>query len=342
LKAKSTCKMKSILLLLFLAASQIVSAQQNTSRAYIAPEDLHSWLGYLASDDMKGRMNGSVEMEEAAKWIASKYKEYGVKAFDGYENYLQAYTFSGRRGGEYNERNVIGYIPGNDPQLKDEYIIISAHFDHVGIGREIEGDSIYNGADDNAAGTATLIGIAKAIYLSGKEPGRTIVFAAVSGEEMGLHGSRYFVKNPLIDLAKAYANINFEMTGHSEELGKGSYYMTGYAYSNLDDLIQEFGRDKDIQLVDTMEVVNTRYFFMSDNIAFSRIRTDDNISIGIPSGTFATTTSGSHIHRPSDELELFDLENMSDLVNYFSEMILWLSYCEEEVTWTDDRFKRLK
>ena len=83
-------------------------------------------------------------------------------------------------------------IKGTDPLLKDQYIILSAHFDHVGVRKGSDTDSIYNGADDNAAGTCTLLGIAKTIKESGLKPGRTIVFAAFSGEEMGMRGSRLF------------------------------------------------------------------------------------------------------------------------------------------------------
>lgn len=334
--------MKIKLILLFLVSVQVTTAQKTQTPNNITPGDLEEWVAYLASDEMKGRRNGSEEMKQAASWIASKYKEFGVEAFEGFDNYLQPYSFQSRRGGEFHEQNVIGFIPGTDPELKDETIIISAHFDHVGIGRPMDGDSIYNGADDNAAGTATLIGVAKAIYLTGKKPGRTIVFAAVSGEEMGLHGSRYFVKNPTIDLSRAYANINFEMTGHSEELGKGNYYMTGYGHSTLDDQIKKFSEGRNVSLIDTMEIVNTRFFYMSDNIAFSRIKAEGEVSIGIPSGTFATTTMGSHIHRPIDEIELFDFENMANLVNYFGEMVLWLSESEEPVEWTNEKFRRLK
>ena len=332
--------MKYTFILVFALMAHLLTAQNTPGKKYISAEDLGSWVGYLASDNMKGRMNGSDEMAEAAGWIASRYKEFGLKAFKEFDSYLQPYSFS-RRDISVNEHNVLGYIPGTDPKLKDEYIIISAHFDHIGIRKAVEGDSIYNGADDNAAGTSTLLGVAKAISMSGKKPGRTIVFTAVSGEEMGLHGSRYFVSNPTIDLSKAFVNINFEMTGHSEELGKGSYYMTGCDFSTLDDCIKGFNRDRNITLVDTIAVAG-RLFFASDNIAFARVKTEGDISYGIPCGTFATTTMGSHIHKPNDELELFDLENMAELVNYFSEMVMWLSWSNESVEWTNNSFKRLK
>jgi len=217
--------------------------------------------------------------------------------------------------------------------------VISAHFDHIGIKRGSVPDSIFNGADDNAAGTATLIGIAKAIKESVSKPGRSIIFAAFSGEESGMRGSRYFVANSPVPLKNIYADLNFEMTGHSEYLGKNKYYMTGCLNSNLDDLIGIFNKDSKFQLIDTIELAHS-LFNSSDNIAFSRISSADGVTKGIPSGTFATTTMASHIHNVTDEPGLFDFDNMAELVNYFGGVVIWLSNTKKEVIWTDPKFIR--
>jgi Zn-dependent M28 family amino/carboxypeptidase len=235
---------------------------------------------------------------------------------------------------------VIGIIEGNNPALKDEYIVLSAHFDHIGIRQGLKPDSIRNGADDNAAGTCTLIGIAKTINLSGIKPGRTIVLAAFSGEEYGMRGSRYFVSNPPVLLKNIYADLNFEMTGHSESLGKNKYYMTGCLYSNLDDLIAEYNKGTGFQLVDTLSIANM-LFNSSDNIAFSRVSSADGITLGIPSGTFATSTTPGYLHNVTDEAELFDFDNMAELISYFSDLVIWLSYNKSDVKWTDPAFSRI-
>ncbi len=316
-----------------------LSAQTPIINRYITPADLEEWVSYLASDKMQGRANGSDEMKTAAMWLAERFKEFDIKAFEDYPDYIQKYSFS-RRGYPVNERNIIGFVEGTDPDLKDEYIIITAHFDHIGIRKGARGDSIYNGADDNAAGTSTLLGIAKALKIGGEKPGRTLVFAAVSGEEIGLRGSGYLANNLPVPPEDIYANINFEMTGHSEELGKGNYYMTGCSYSNLDDLLIEFGKGGSITLIDTLAIAD-RLFFMSDNLSFSKLKQEGEVIYGIPSGTFVTSTFAPHVHSPVDELELFDLDNMADLVNYFSEMVVWLSYCKKDIVWTDGRFRKL-
>jgi bacterial leucyl aminopeptidase len=303
-------------------------------------DDLKGWINYLASDEMRGRANGSPEMRTAANWLSERFKEYGLKPVLQNSEYLQNYSFSSRQR-TVNERNVIGILEGTDPLLKDQYIVLSAHFDHVGVRRGNDNDSIYNGADDNAAGTCTLLGIAKTIKNSGLKPGRTIIFTAFSGEESGLRGSRYFVANARVSIKNVYADLNFEMTGHSEYLGKKRYYMTGCSVSNLSKIIGEYNKNSEWKLIDTIPIANN-LFFASDNIAFSRISSAENISQGIPSGTFATTTLADYIHSPRDEGKLFDYENMAGLVKYFTDLVIWLSENKTEIGFTDPSFARLK
>ncbi len=319
----------------------VLKAQVPGSAPVLSADDLKEWIGYLASDEMKGRASGSEEIEAVAKWLAGRYKEYGLSPLPGHNGYIHEYSFETRSGKKVNERNVIGFLEGNDPELKNEFILITAHFDHVGTGRPVEGDSIYNGADDNAAGTCTLLGIAGSIHRLKAETGRSIIFATVSGEEMGLRGSGHIAANPPFRLEDVYANINFEMTGHSEFLGRNNYYMTGCKLSNLDDIINEYNKETEYKLIDTI-MAEGRLFYMSDNYSFANIRTENDITYGIPCGTFATTTFADYIHSPSDEAGLFDFENMAGLVNYFTGMIIYLSNTGMVADWTDEQFRRLR
>lgn len=112
---------------------------------------------------------------------------------------------------EYESYNVIGLIPGSDPKLKNEYVVHSAHLDHVGIGRPENGDSIYNGAHDNASGVASLLEIAR-VYVNGKaKPKRSVLIVMVTAEEMGLVGSAYFAANPSVPKSSIVANVNTDM-----------------------------------------------------------------------------------------------------------------------------------
>jgi Zn-dependent M28 family amino/carboxypeptidase len=108
-------------------------------------------------------------------------------------------------------QNVAALLPGTDPKLKDEYVVFTAHLDHLGIGRPIAGDSIYNGAMDNAAGIATMLDIASALKESGTTLRRSVLFVAVTGEEKGLLGSKFFANSPTVDARKIVANINVDM-----------------------------------------------------------------------------------------------------------------------------------
>jgi len=331
---------KKVFLLVLIIMSLTDSFAQVKKELAVNPPELKEWITYLASDEMKGRANGSPEMKTAAYWIAAKFAEYGVKPVCPDSGFIHNYTFTSRQQ-SIKERNIIGIIEGTDPALKDEYLVLSAHFDHIGIRSGLKPDSIRNGADDNAAGTCTILGIAKTISLSGIKPGRTIVLAAFSGEEHGMRGSRYFVANSPVPLKKIQANLNFEMTGHSEYLGKNRYYMTGCLNSNLDDIIIEHNKGSEFQLVDSIPVANM-LFYSSDNAAFARVSVTDGVTFGIPCGTFATTATSGYLHNVTDEAELFDFENMAELVRHFSDLVLWLSNSNQEIKWTNPEFSRIK
>ena len=329
-----------VFLISFLASCTLFS-QSNYGKYTISSKELESWVSYLASDEMKGRQNGSPEMKAAADWIANKFEEFEIRPVYPDGQLIRPYIFRTRRGDTISERNIVGIMEGTDPDLKDEFILITAHFDHIGIWEPVENDSIFNGADDNAAGSCTLLGIAKTIKENNYRPGRSILFAAVSGEELGLHGSRHLASDMPLPIQDAYVNINFEMTGHSEDLGKGNFYMTGCSYSNLDETIQVFQTENHHQLIDTISQ-GDRLFYMSDNRVFAMIERNGKVYSGIPCGTFVTSVYADHIHRPSDEADLFDFDNMAGLVNYFAEMIIWLSHSDRDVSWTDPGFTRIK
>lgn len=330
--------MPVILIIIFTSLLSGTDQEKSVKTNIVTAAELREWVSYLSSDEMLGRRNGSPEMKRAAQWIEVKFREYGLKSIGGKDNFFQEYTATTRQG-QISERNVIGIIEGSDPLLRSQYIVVSAHFDHIGIRKGNGQDSICNGADDNASGTCTLIGLAKYIMKSGIKPERSILFTAFSGEEGGMRGSRNFIAVAPVLLANIVADINFEMIGHSDYLGKKRYYMTGCRNSNLDDLIKEFNANSDIRLIDTIPVAE-QLFYASDNISFSRISSAEGKTIGIPSGTFATSTSGPYLHSVDDETDLFDFENMADLVNYFGSMVLWLANTDSDVKWTNPQFSR--
>lgn len=173
-------------------------------------------------------------------------------------------------------KNVVGLIEGTDQ--KEEYIIYSAHWDHLGIGRPVDGDSIYNGAVDNASGTASLLAIAEG-FKKGLQPKRSVVFLAVTAEEQGLLGSAYYAEHPIYPPEKTVANINmdaFESPGPMKDLT-----ITGYGQSEMDEYAKEAAEKQGRYIIPDPEA-EKGYFFRSDHFNFAKI--------GIP----ALYAAGSH------------------------------------------------
>ena len=177
-------------------------------------------IAYLASDALEGRLTGTPGNDSAAAYIARRYKSLGLTPLTS--GYLQPFdalsaeeAHMGRTEPRHSE-NVVALLRGTDPLLRDEYVVIGAHFDHLGrsttYAQDPEAkDAIRNGADDNASGTAAVMELAR--VLAGNPPRRSVIFANFSGEELGLLGSSWFVAHPLVPLDRVVAMINFDMVG---------------------------------------------------------------------------------------------------------------------------------
>ncbi|WP_238934416.1 M28 family metallopeptidase [Aurantibacter crassamenti] len=190
-------------------------------------------------------------------------------------------------------KNVIAVVPGTD--RKDEYIIYSAHWDHFGVGKAIDGDSIYNGAVDNASGTAGLLAIAEAFKKSNSTK-RSIVFMALTAEEQGLLGSAYYAENPIFEPNKTVANINIDALASPGKMK--DLTITGYGHSEMDEYAEEAALTQDRYIIPDPDS-EKGYFFRSDHFNFAKI--------GIP----AMYASGSY--------EGFDysIEKIKELKNYY-------------------------
>lgn len=203
-------------------------------------------------------------------------------------------------------RNVVAKITGSNKP--EETIIYSAHWDHLGIGPEVDGDSIYNGAHDNASGTALMLGIAEKMSQMEK-PERTVVFLAVTAEEQGLLGSKYYAQNPIFEPSKTVANIN--MDGVASYGAMKDLTIVGYGQSELDDIAGEIAKLQNRYLKADPEP-GKGYFFRSDHFNFAKI--------GVPaifaSGTYEAVDGGVakiqklsseylnyKYHRPADEFD---------------------------------------
>jgi len=217
---------------------------------------------------------------------------------------------------EATSQNVIAKRTGS--QRPDEYIIYSAHWDHIGIGKPIEGDSIYNGALDNASGTAVMLEIADAFSRLEEAPERTVIFLAVTAEEQGLLGSEYYAQNPIYPVNQTVANINMDgihFRGEMKDLT-----IVGYGQSELDDYAQSVAEEQERYIIPDPNA-EKGYFFRSDHFSFAKV--------GIPalyaSGEYEQREKGvewtqaqmdewtsKHYHQPSDEYsdEEWDVSGM--------------------------------
>ncbi|MGO3181712.1 MAG: M28 family metallopeptidase [Aequorivita sp.] len=212
-------------IILFLILSPFIlscNATQNTKGAkktnvdysnIITAQDLKEQLYIYAGDEMEGRMTGSKGQRMAANYIRDFYIKEGIAPAPDTDNYFQHIPvsfFEGRKDPQASE-NVVAYIKGSEKP--DEIIVISAHLDHVGIDDD---GNVFNGADDDGSGTVSVMEMAKAFQQAvkeGKGPKRSILFLHVTGEEIGLYGSRYYTENPLFPLKNTVADLNIDMIG---------------------------------------------------------------------------------------------------------------------------------
>lgn len=257
-------------------------------------------MGYLASDDLKGRDSGSEGIEMAARYIEDYFRTYKVAPY--YPEYRD--TLSNYRKTSFN---VVGMVAGSDPKLKDEFIMIGAHYDHIGIIKIENGDAIANGANDNASGTTSVMELAR-YFGTNRTNKRSLIFALFSAEEKGLLGSKHMAKRMKADSLNLYTMLNFEMTGVPLRGKDYTVYITGFKKSNLAEVSNKYAQENLVGYLPTAREFNL--FQRSDNYPFHK-------EFGIPSHTFCTFdfTNFAFYHRVGDENELMDFNHMATLVN---------------------------
>ena len=318
--------------LFVVACTRPGSTGSTTARAVASVERTRSLLSALAADSMEGRRVGSAGEARAARFIAARFREAGVEpgGDNGYFQRLPLAQTTTRRtlpSGEVSVRtgaavlpsfadldtvpverrltsvNVLGVLRGSDPALASEVVVIGAHFDHVGIRSAVNGDSIANGADDDASGTVAVIEAAR-IIAAGPRPKRTIVFAAFTGEESGILGGRWYLQHPIVPLDRHVADLEVEMIGRPDTAagGPGKAWLTGFERSTMGPTLAAAGLPV---IADPRPA--QRFFERSDNIAFARL--------GIVAHTLSSFGLHAEYHTVNDEVELVDFAHMTEMVN---------------------------
>ncbi len=276
----------------------------------ITVKELKEYLYTFAGDDFEGRDTGEPGQKKAAEYLKTQYKEMGIPSPIGKDDYFQEIPESYFRGGIKSSENVLAFIEGKEKP--EEIIVISAHYDHVGIDKNGE---VYNGADDDGSGTVSLLEIAEAFMMAKKQglgPKRSILFLHVTGEEKGLYGSRFYTENPVFPLENTVTNLNVDMIGridkNHEEKEKNNYvYLIGSDRLSTDlHTISEEANKKytKLDLDYTYNAKNdpNRFYFRSDHYNFAK----HNIPI-----IFYFNGVHEDYHKPTDTADKIEYELMA-------------------------------
>jgi hypothetical protein len=214
-----------------------------------------------------------------------------------------------------NAVNVIGMIRGGDPLLKNEVVLVLSHYDHLGmrVPATPGADSIYNGADDDAAGTVAVLEVARLLRKAGT-PRRTLVFANMTGEETGLIGTNWFIAHPVFPLTQIVAGFEIEMIGRPDSLagGPGKAWLTGYERSTMGDMLKQYG----IAIVPDIRPTQS-FFTRSDNIGLARR--------GIVAHTLSTFNLHRDYHQVSDDVDKIDFDHMTGVIHSAAEAVRHLA-----------------
>jgi Zn-dependent M28 family amino/carboxypeptidase len=241
------------------------------------------------------------------------------QARDGTTIHFQAPTGDPQKSHTWN---AVGILPGADATLRHAAVLFSAHLDHLGVGRPVDGDSIYNGADDDASGTSAVLEIARALGAASK-PKRTVVFALFGSEEAGGLGSRFFLEHPPVPLKEIAANLEFEMIGRSDAAVKAdSVWLTGWERSNLGPMLAGHGA----HLVPDPHPEED-FFARSDNYVLARK--------GVVAQTISSYGLHKQYHQPSDDLAHIDFNHMTEAIGSLLAPVEWLVNSDFTPKWNE-------
>ena len=313
---------RDYLLLALLLVGNITFAQFPIERALntINRSSAEATINFLASDELQGREAGFHGSRVTSEYIVSLLQWMGVSPLaDSYFQPFDAYRKERQKKGrlevhpdsiaklkqevhqKLTMRNVLGMIPGKNTK---EYVIVGAHFDHLGIDPALDGDQIYNGADDNASGVSAVLQIARAFLASGQQPERNVIFAFWDGEEKGLLGSKYFVQTcPFLSQIKGY--LNFDMIGRNNkpQQPKQVVYFYTAAHPVFGDWLKEDIRKYGLQLEPDYRAWENP-IGGSDNGSFAKV--------GIPIIWYHTDGHPDY-HQPSDHADRLNWDKVVEI-----------------------------
>ncbi|MFN0097937.1 MAG: M20/M25/M40 family metallo-hydrolase [Gemmatimonadaceae bacterium] len=292
------------------------------------PDEARRLLSIIAHDSLEGRLTGTPGAMRAARVIAAQMQRIGLEPAGDQQFFQSVPIYAGAprmAGGPSRPMlaaskemydtipvaqrreavNVVGILRGSDPVLRDEYVIVGAHYDHLGVNpaRAVDGDSIFNGADDDASGVIAMLETARQLKDQGA-PKRSVIFVAFTGEENGMTGTNHFIRNPVRPLAQVVADVQIEMIGRPDSLagGPGKGWLTGYERSTMGAMLAAAG----VAVIQDPRPAQN-FFSRSDNFPFALQ--------GIPAHTISSFGGHSDYHGVNDEVETMDFPHFAAVIN---------------------------
>lgn len=293
--------MKKILVIAALLVLAVFLGFKVLDTDKITEEELRVVTSYLASDELEGRAVATVGIEKAALYIESVFSKNNIKPY--FDTYRDTFKWSA-----IDVFNIVGFIEGNDPELKNEVVIIGAHYDHLGVVRRVEDDNIANGANDNATGTAAVLLLAQRLAKN-KNNKRSIMVVFFTAEEKGMLGSRHLAKKLKDEGIDLYTMLNFEMLGVPFTDRDYTAFVTGYELSNMSQKINEYANNEN--LTGMSEISKQQNLFeRSDNIHFYEM-------FKVPCQTISCSdvSNYDYYHHVDDEVDKLDFEHFTNFTN---------------------------
>jgi hypothetical protein len=330
--------------------SAAITAATRSMLEQISANSLRGHLSFLASDLLEGRGTPSRGLDLAAEYIAAQFRRAGLEPV-GDDGYFQTADWNKiqpvRRNAPQQTpaaadapavkvRNVIGVLRGSDPLLKETYVLVTAHYDHLGIRENLEGDKIFNGANDDASGTASVIELAAAFASLKVRPKRSLVFIAFFGEERGLVGSRYYGAHPIFPIEKTVADMNLEQVGRtddSEGPQVSAAAVTGFDFSDVGTILQKAGELTGVKIF-KHPTNSDRYFGASDNQALA--------DQGVPAHTVSVAYNFPDYHKVGDHWDKLDYDNMAKVGRTVALALTLIANNPQEPQWNEANSKTAK
>ena len=320
--------MKRIRTIFLLAALVFAGCAQERSSAVAADPSqtlavsVRGHMNTLASDAMQGRGSATKNEVVAANYIAGELKRYGIQPAGDKSGYIQTGQLPSGSGpnGATTTVNVVGMIKGSDPARASEVILLTAHLDHLGIGPKVNGDAIYNGADDDASGVCAVLELAR-ILGAGPKPKRTVLFVLFGSDELGSLGALWFREHPPLPMKDIVANLEFEMIGRDDPaVPAHTLWLTGFERSNLGPTLAQHGA----RLVADPHPAE-HFFARSDNYGLAKQ--------GIIAHTVSSFGLHTDYHQPSDAISRINFAHMDEAIGSLVKPVEWLVDSDFKPTW---------